>query len=294
MKNRKYYLIFIASMILFGAIGILRKNIIYSSSLIAFVRAFVGSIFLLIILLIKRINPFKNIGKKNLIMLMVGGASLTLNWVFLFEAFKRTTVSQTTLILYLEPTFVFLYFLIFEKEEANVKKIVCISLSLIGMVFMSGIIGSGDIKTVDFVGLLFALIASILYSTLAVVNRKIEGIDNYQKTFLELLFGFIILIPYVLINHDFKGLEFDLKSVILLIISSVILTGFVYILYFSSIGKIPSVSFSILSYIDPITALILSITILKEKVTVFLIIGAILIIMSQIILEVNFKKTCEK
>ena len=83
MKSKALFLL-VASMLIFGTIGILRKYIPLSSGLIAFSRGIIGFVFLWIMLLIKK-EPFffKKLGKKAAV-LFLSGAVMGFNWILLF------------------------------------------------------------------------------------------------------------------------------------------------------------------------------------------------------------------
>ena len=76
--------------------------------------------------------------------------------------------------------------------------------------------------------------------------------------------------------------------VVMLIIVGVVHTGIAYALYFGSIGSLPAQTTAIFSYIDPVFAIILSAVLLNEKMTVFGILGAVLILGSAVLSETNY------
>ena len=128
------------SMLIFSSIGIVRKFIPMPSSVIAFARGLIGMIFLLLVVLVtKNAISFKNI-KKNLTILLLSGAAIGFNWIFLFEAYNNTSIAISTLSYYMAPFFVMILSPIFLKEKLTRKKIFCLAGALTGMVFVSGII----------------------------------------------------------------------------------------------------------------------------------------------------------
>ena len=79
-------------------------------------------------------------------------------------------------------------------------------------------------------------------------------------------------------------------TVIIVLIVGIVHTGIAYALYFGSMENLKAQSVAVLSYLDPVFALILSAVILGERMTVFGIIGAVLIIGSAIISETGNKE----
>ena len=135
----------ILAMTIFGTIGIFVKYIPLPSSVIACTRGFVGVIFLLLVTLISKNKiSFKDI-KKNLLLLVISGAFIGINWILLFEAYRYTTVATATLCYYMAPIFITIASPFILKEKLTLKKSFCVLVALIGMFFVSGIVGTADL-----------------------------------------------------------------------------------------------------------------------------------------------------
>lgn len=116
----------ISAMLIFGTIGIFVKNIELASSEIALLRGIIGGIVLIIVsILVKNKISFKDI-KSNLLLLLLSGGAIGLNWIFLFQAYKYTTISNATLSYYFAPVFVMLLSPVILKEKLTAKKIFCV------------------------------------------------------------------------------------------------------------------------------------------------------------------------
>ena len=118
MKKSKLGLII--TMLIWGSIGIFVRNINSTSSQIALVRALVGSIFLIIFSLFSNECISKENIKSNFIVLICAGICLGFNWIFLFQAYKYTTISISTIYYYIAPIIVmFLSPLLLKKTNNN-------------------------------------------------------------------------------------------------------------------------------------------------------------------------------
>lgn len=95
-------------MVIFGTIGIFVRYIPLPSSFIAVMRGFVGALFVLLFLFLKKSSPDKKAISKNLRMLVLSDAFIGINWILLFEAYHYTTVATATLCYYMQPIFVIL------------------------------------------------------------------------------------------------------------------------------------------------------------------------------------------
>ena len=280
-----------ASMLVFSSIGIFVKYIPMPSSVIAFARGLIGMIFLLLVVLVTKNKLSSQNIKNNLLVLILSGAAIGFNWILLFEAYNYTTVATATLSYYLAPFFVMLASPFFLKEKLTLKQFICLIGALVGMVFVSGIVKNGIPELAEIKGVLFGLGAAILYATVIVLNKKLGEISAYEKTIMQLGMAAIVVLPYIFITEDLTSIAFTTKSVILLLVVGVVHTGIAYAFYFNSMKDLKAQTVAIFSYIDPAVAILLSAFLLKEEMDIYGIIGAVLILGSAFISEINFKKT---
>lgn len=124
MKTKiPYKAIFSLSMVIFGTIGIFTRTINLESGEIALYRAILAALFLLMILLIQKKGIKKNLNKKTICLLFLSGTAMGFNWIFLFEAYRYTSITAATLSYYFAPTIVLLLSPILLKEALDKKKI---------------------------------------------------------------------------------------------------------------------------------------------------------------------------
>ena len=129
--------------------------------------------------------------------------------------------------------------------------------------------------------------AAVFYSIVIIINKIIRGIEPYQKTVIQLFSAGMVMIPYMVVKGGFFGVRLDLITIILLFIVGLVHTGIAYVLYFGSMDGLRAQSVAILSYIDPVSALLFSAFLLKEPLNIAGIIGAIMIIGSAVISEMQ-------
>ncbi len=286
-NDRKSVLMFVLSMLIFGTIGIFRRYIPVSSAYLAFSRGVLGGLFLLSFMKLKQRDVGEKLPAHTAIWLAVTGAVMGVNWILLFESYNHTTVSIATLCYYMQPTIVVLLSPIFFKEKLTMKKCVCASAAIVGMALVSGVTGGEGAKSGDLTGILLGFGAAIFYSAVVIMNKRIIGIDAYQKTTIQLFSSGIVMIPYMLLKGGFAGEGFSMITVILLLIVGIVHTGIAYVLYFGSMDGMKAQSVAILSYIDPVSALLFSALLLKEPLNTIDAVGAIMIIGSAVISEIQ-------
>ncbi len=279
----------ILSMIIFGTIGIFRRYISLSSCLLAVTRGILGSVFLLIVVMCKKDKISWVEVRKNLLWLIISGGLIGFNWIFLFEAYRYTTVATATLCYYLAPVFVILISPFLLKEKLTKRKFICSMIALLGMILVSGITKQGLNYVSEMKGILFGIVAALLYGSVIILNKRVQQISAYDKTIIQLAAA-IVVIPYALATEDMSKIKLDVNNILLVGIVGIVHTGIAYTLYFSSMKHMRAQSVALLSYIDPVVAIVLSALVLKEKITLVEMIGAILILGSTILSECKEEK----
>ena len=277
----------ILSMLIFGTIGLFRRAIPYPSSVVALVRSVIGALFLLLVRAVKREPIDRAAVKQNLPKLLLLGAMLGTNWIFLFEAYNHTSVAAATMCYYMAPVFIILLSVPVFGEKLTPRKGICAAVAVFGMVLVSDVLTSGLHGAK---GLLFGLIAAVLYALIVIVNRTLRDISAEDRTIMQFVASSLVMLPYVLLTENLSALEPTPKVLLLLVIVGVVHTGIAYVLYFDSIAHVSAQTAALLSYIDPIVAVLLSLTVLREPMSPTALLGAVLVIGAMIASEITPKR----
>ena len=278
------------AMVIFGSIGLFVRNIAMPSSVIAFIRGSVVTAFLVIFCLLTGKKFSFDKVKEKLLILCLSGAAIGINWIFLFEAYRYTTVATATLCYYMAPVFVIVMSSVIYKEKLTVKQICCTLAALAGMVFVSGVAETGIGNITEMKGVILGVLAAVFYSSVVLMNKSLGSVPAYDKTIVQLFGAAAVILPYCLATVKVSDISFDKKSVLMLLIVSIVHTGIAYTAYFGSMKNLQSQTIAIMSYIDPIVAIVLSAVVLKEKMSVLSIIGAAMILSATLLSEINLKR----
>lgn len=274
LKNPR--LMLTISMTIFGTIALFVRNIPLASGEVALYRAVLAAMLIAVYLLVtKQRIPFEKI-KKEIPYLLFSGIAMGINWILLFEAYKYTTVSLATLSYYFAPVIVTVVCPILFREKMTVKQILCFVMSTVGLVLITGI---GDMSggSNHLVGILFGLGAAVFYAAVVLLNKFIKNVDGIHRTFLQFLAAIVILVPYVLATSGINLNVLDGNGWGCLLIVGLVHTGITYCLYFSSLKELPGQKAAILSYIDPLVAVLVSVVLLGEQMTLMQVLGGMLI-----------------
>ena len=277
-------------MVIFGTNGLIVANISLGSAEIVLMRTFLGSLFLLAMVLVKRSFSFADL-KADLIPATIGGAALGLNWVLLFSAYRSAGVGLSTLTYYCGPIIVLALSPVLFKEKLTWNKLLAIAAVAVGMFCITGDIEPGsDVQT----GILFGGGAALLYASLIVANKRVKRLSGLNCAMYELIVAFFVVLIYLLASNVKLPVIPAAEDIVWVLAIGLVNTGLAYYLYFSSLQKLPGQTVALVCYIDPLTALLVSGAFLGEKLLGVQIAGAVLILGGACLGELKFKKTENK
>jgi len=276
-KENKARLLIAASMAIFGTLAPFVRNIGVSSGELALYRAILASVIIGLYLAVTGQKLSLGSNRKELVLLLVSGMAMGFNWILLFEAYRYTTVSVATLSYYFAPVIVTLACPVLFREKLTGKQLLCFAMSTLGIVLITGVGEFGGSGT-DHIGILFGLSAAVLYATVVLLNKFIKNVEGIQRTFLQFIAAILVLVPYVLLTSGVTIAGLDGMGWICLLIVGLVHTGLAYCMYFSSLKEVSGQQASILSYVDPLVAVLISVTVLGEAMSIAQILGGGLIL----------------
>ena len=290
MDNRnseRLQLIF--SMMLFGTIGTLSRYINMPSSIICLGRAFFGVITILILLSARKEKPDTEAIRRNFWWLLLSSTLMCCNWICQFEAYKYTTIATGTLCYYMQPVFYIIAGAVVLKEKLTVKKICCVAVAFGGMILVSGVLQIG-LHFSELKGVVFGVSGGFFYAMVVLINKYMKDISPVNTTIMQLALVSVIMLPYSAATGAFGEVSITTVGIICLLILGVLHTGIGYIIYFDAVNKLPTQTVGILSYIDPVEAVMLSAFFLKEPISIFTVIGAVMILGAAAVSELTGDK----
>ncbi|ETT86621.1 DMT family transporter [Viridibacillus sp. FSL R5-0477] len=219
---------------------------------------------------------------------------LALLYPILFFAFQvfglaRTSSSEAGIIQATIPIFTLLLASIILKENTSFKQLICVSLSVLGVIFIFMMNGVGTAK-VSFIGSGFILLSAITSALYNVFARKLtQQYSLFTLTYIMTLFGFIgfngIAISMNVVNgttkqffQPFMHLDFVLAIVYLGILSSLI-TSF---LSNYALSKMAASKMSVFSNVATLITILAGVLFLQEEFHYYHLVGALVIIIGVI------------
>ena len=272
----KFYLMFVAAMLIFGSNGVFASMLEMSGAQLVLLRTLIGGAVLLIIILISRSRTPKEVLLREKWRLLFAGVCLGANWALLFEAYNLLNVSLATLTYYTAPVLVLVLAPLVLKERQNGLAYLGMAVVIVGMLLVVGTdFGEGGVSAT---GLIVGLGSAVFYAMLMLVNKQITGVSGLNLTFIEIVIAAVILLPYVFATSGGVPLPTDARGIFALLFLCTVNTGFACWLYFSSMNRLPAKAVALMGYFDPVSALIFSAVFLDERLSGVQLAGAVLVL----------------
>lgn len=265
-------LCFSLAMLISASIGLVVNFVALDAIEIVFFRCLIGAMCLLCYVLLFERRQWC-LQAKELRYTLIAALFLVFNWVFLFSAFKETSITVAVSIYYLAPIFIMLYGMLILGEGCDALKIICIIFAFSGALLVSGM-ASDEQLDVNITGAVYALLAALLYAGLVIVAKNITHAKPAHTALLQTLTGALILLFFIdLPWHSLSQLRWD----ILLLIGA-IHTAAMYIFFFYGVKNTAVSLVALLGFIDPMVAVLLDFFVLDASLSWQQWLGAFLIL----------------
>ncbi|MCI6738086.1 MAG: EamA family transporter [Intestinibacter sp.] len=278
---KRAYFKYIFSLLLFGSNGIVASYIALSSYEIVFFRTLIGSLLLISVFIFSRREVSFKKYKKHTFFVVLSGIAMGLSWMFVYEAYKQIGVSIASLVFYCGPIIVMIVSPILFKEKLTLPKILGFITVFCGVFLVNGQIShGGNIKF----GLFCGTMAALMYSLMIIFNKQAKDIVGLENSTIQLVAGFVVVAVFIGIKQRFV-IDVPASSWIPIFILGSVNTAIGCYLYFSSICELPVQTVAVCGYLEPLSAVVFSVLILGEVMSLPQIIGAVMIICGAIFVE---------
>jgi len=265
---------------------------------LSFFRFFIGGLFLLLILLIKRdLNGIIRIIKNNFALFLISSCfALGFSNIIYFIGVTYSEANIAATIYTTYPIWITIYSIFILNERNNLKyKLIGFIFGFLGVIILMTKFNFSDFIFSEYIlGNLLVLLGSIIWSLYSVLGKKIQlnekEISNCALKFsmLSLMFACIPMIFILNFTPETNGfLNYDLNEWFLILFIGIICTGFGIWLLFEGISHLDVSKGMSLAFFKPVFVVLLSFFILSEKLSLFLLISIIFIIVSIILINLN-------
>lgn len=264
---------YLASLLLFGSNGIVASGISLPSTQIVLLRTLLGAALLVVVLLVSRQPLVGREHPRQVAALAVSGGALGVSWVFLFQAYRLVGVGTSTLLYYLGPVIVMALAPLLLHERLGAPKLACFAAVLLGayLVVSQGSGGLGPAR-----GVLCGLGAAAFYAVMVIAGKGSHNVGGLEAATIQLVASFVVVALYT----PFAGALQPVapSSLPMVAMLGLVNTGLGCYLYFSAMGRLSVQSVSVLGYLEPVSAVLLSAILLAEPLGPGRILGAVLVL----------------
>lgn len=270
MKNKEIYLLHIAVM-LFGLAGVIGKFVTVPAILVTFARVFFSSLFLLIIMLIKKEKIFLN-SKKDYCLISFAGIIMAIHWFAFLQTIQMSTVAIGTIIFSTFPLFVTFLEPFIYKEKLKIKNVVVAIVMFIGVLIT---VPEFTLKNQMTLAIIIGMIGTFSYAILCLINRYFsKRYSSITVCLYEQGVAAIVLLPSLLIVEA-KLTVTDLGALIFL---GVVCTAIAHSIYISSLKKVKVQTAGVISGMESVYGIIFAFILLQEIPGVKEFVGGIIIL----------------
>lgn len=193
------------------------------------------------------------ITRRQLLIAVLGGVAIVSNWLLLFAAYPRSSISIATTVYNTQPFMLLGLGALFLGEKITLEKLAWLALAFGGMMLIvQAKPGGGATGESYAIGILFALGAAFFYALAAFAAKWLKGVPPHLVALVHVLTGVLMLAPFA----DFLNLPADGRSWSLLATMGFVHTGLMYILLYGAIQRLPVHLTGALSFIYPVASIV--------------------------------------
>ena len=249
LKLRAYFLISLLA-ISWGTIPlIIRTSNISSLSLVG-IRTFLGPIFLLIFVLKKR-----GITRQLLNSGFVLGPLLAIHWSTMFKSIELNSVAVGIGLVFSYPIFV-IFIEIFRGQKVERFQILIILAGFFGLFFLL------DISTIASpIGVVYGITSAITLAFLIIYgSEKSKEYGGLNVAFIQVIFAALCLSPFTV-----SGFDWMIDNLAVSVFLGFFLTGVGLATYWYVVKIITPLSIGTITYLEPVTGVVIGALILNES-----------------------------
>lgn len=207
----------------------------------------------------------------------LGGAAIVVNWVLLFAAYSRASISIATAVYNTQPFILVALGALFFSERLTAVKLVWLGISFAGvLLIVQGKPGAAYTGTDFAIGIALAFGAAFFYALAAIIAKKLSGTPPHLIALIQVCVGTLMLAPFA----NFSDLPADARTWGLLVTLGVVHTGLMYILLYGAIQKLPTHLTGSLSFIYPVAAIAVDFFAFGHRLQLAQLIGAAAILVA--------------
>lgn len=292
--NKYGSLLIIIGGCMWGTMGIFARAFTaagFSSSSVVTVRSIIAAVVLSLVLLVYNKELFKIKIKDLWCFIGTGVIGIFMFNCAYFATIEITSLSVATILLYTSAIFVMLISVPCFKEKITKKKLVCLVIAILGVVFVSGIV-TGGTGALSAAGLLVGLASGLGYGLYTIFSRFAmnRGYDSFTIMFYTYVCAVIAGFFFTDFEEVGQVISSEGISIVVLLVVNVLVTIVIpYALYLTGLKTVENGKAAILAFTEPITSIIVGMVVFNEIPDVWGFLGIALVLTSLTMLNLKSK-----
>jgi drug/metabolite transporter (DMT)-like permease len=265
------------AMLMSGTIGWLVVSSQQSPFNVVFFRCIFGGATLALVFAVLGFFRRKLFSWKMLGLALLGGAAIVANWVLLFAAYSRASISMATAVYNTQPFMLVALGALVFRERISASTVVWLLIAFIGLVFVVKV--EPAVLAVPgqyLVGIAYAVGAAAMYAVSSIITKRLKGTPPHLIALIQVSLGVVMLAPFV----RFDALPATGAQWLELVVLGVVNTGLMYVLLYGAIQKLPTSMTGALSFIYPVVAIIVDRVAFGQALAWIQVLGAVLILVA--------------
>lgn len=252
-----------AAMALSGTIGAVVLESGAAAPAVAFARCLVGGVLLVVWSLARGWFHDWRPTRSDLLLAVAGGLLLVGNWVLLFASYSLSSIGVSTVVYHTQPLILVGMAAMFLGEKVGRSHLVRAGVAFAGVVVISLSAQGDDGHPVRFAGIALALGAALLYAGASFIAKQLKHVRPHLLAAVQLTVGAIVLAPALM----FTPLPSSAPGLLWLLLLGTVHTAVMYVLMYASIGKLPTTTVALLSYLYPVVAVVVDMLAFGHRLT---------------------------
>ncbi len=279
--------------ILWGVISIfvnLLQGLGFSSVQCGTIRLVLSAVIIFFVTLIQGTKHLKIKWKHLPIFIITGVLGMAGFTFFYFLSMEKNGgAAVPSLLLNTAPVFVTVFSLFLFKEKITLQKLIAIGLSIVGILFVTGIFESVTVS-VSPIGIVFGILSGICYAIYSVSSKIL--LKTYSETTVSCYATIFAALFFIPLFGDYSKLSliWNGTGILAALAIAVLCTVAPCILYSKGLKKIPAGTASVLATIDPATACLVGLFFFREQFSVLKVIGILLVLSAIVLQSIQFQK----
>ncbi|WP_343668961.1 DMT family transporter [Paraburkholderia heleia] len=267
----------VVAMLMSGTIGWLVVASRQAPINIAFLRCVLGGATLTLVCAALGLLRRKHLPPRTLALAVLGGAAIVANWVLLFAAYSRASISMATAVYNTQPFMLVGLGVVILRERVSASTVAWLAVAFLGLVCVVEVQPAVLAVPGEYLqGVAYAAGAAFLYAISSIITRHLKGTPPHLIALVQLAFGALALAPFI----HYGTLPATPLHWAQLVTLGVVHTGIMYVLLYGAIQKLPTAMTGALSFIYPVVAILVDWLAFGQRLAWIQVVGAALILVA--------------